>query len=158
MLGWLKTFIDPNAGARGSGHVAVDDRVLAAAALMVEMAARDGSFDEGERMLIERLLCRRFGLSEEAARALIEDVVALQENASDIYRFTSVLNKRFTPEERLGIVEMLWEVVYADGEAHHYETNLMRRLAGLLYLEDADVGAARRRVRERLPKGVPQSA
>ena len=83
---------------------------------------------------------------QQAARRRDHEVVALHENASDVFRFTSALNKRFSPEERLEIVELLWEVVYADGEAHHYETNLMRRLAGLLYLEDGDVGAARKRV------------
>ena len=56
----------------------------------------------------------------------------------------------FSQEERIELMEMLWEVVYADGELHHYEANLMRRLAGLLQVSDRDAGSARKRARKRL--------
>jgi uncharacterized tellurite resistance protein B-like protein len=146
MIGWLKTFLAAESGPTSHAAVHASDRVMAAAALMVEAAARDGDFSVGERATIERLLQSHFALDAKAAATMVDEVVSLHDNASDVFRFTSALNKRFSPEERLEIVELLWEVVYADGEAHHYETSLMRRLAGLLYLEDADVGAARKRV------------
>lgn len=146
MIGWLKSFLsEPAATAHAALHDG--DRIMAAAALMVEVAARDGEFSAGERAVIERLLQDHFELDDKTAVAMVDDVVALHENASDVFRFASALNRRFTPEERLEIVELLWRVVYADGEAHHYETSLMRRLAGLLHLDDADVGAARKRAR-----------
>jgi uncharacterized tellurite resistance protein B-like protein len=150
MIGWLKTFLATESGPTSHAAVHEGDRVMAAAALMVEVAARDGDFSAGERAIIERLLQAQFQLDAAAAKTMVDDVVSLHDNASDVFRFTSALNKRFSPEERLQIVELLWEVVYADGEAHHYETSLMRRLAGLLYLEDAEVGAARKRVLARL--------
>lgn len=146
MIGWLKTFLAAETGPTSHAAVHASDRVMAAAALMVETAARDGDFSVGERATIERLLQAHFDLDAKAAATMVDEVMSLHDNASDVFRFTSALNKRFSPEERLEIVELLWEVVYADGEAHHYETSLMRRLAGLLYLEDADVGAARKRV------------
>jgi uncharacterized tellurite resistance protein B-like protein len=146
MIGWLKNFIAVESGPTSHSAVHAGDRVMAAAALMVEVAARDGEFSAGERASIERLLQAHFAIDENAARTMVDEVLSLHDNASDVFRFTSALNKRFSPEERLQIVELLWEVVYADGEAHHYETSLMRRLAGLLYLEDGDVGAARKRV------------
>jgi uncharacterized tellurite resistance protein B-like protein len=146
MIGWLKSFLAAESGPTSHAAIHGSDRIMAAAALMVEVAARDGEFSAGERAIIERLLQAHFDLNASAAKTMVDDVVGLHEDASDVFRFTSALNKRFSPEERLGIVELLWEVVYADGEAHHYETNLMRRLAGLLYLEDGDVGAARKRV------------
>jgi uncharacterized tellurite resistance protein B-like protein len=150
MIGWLKTFLAADSGPTSHAAVHASDRVMAAAALMVEAAARDGDFSAGERATIERLLQSHFALDAKAAATMVDEVVSLHDNASDVFRFTSALNKRFSPEERLQIVELLWEVVYADGEAHHYETSLMRRLAGLLYLEDAEVGAARKRVLARL--------
>ena len=150
MIGWLKTFLAADGGPTSHAAVHAGDRVMAAAALMVEVAARDGEFSAGERGMIERLLQAQFELDAATAKTMVDEVVSLHDNASDVFRFTSALNKRFSPEERLQIVELLWEVVYADGEAHHYETSLMRRLAGLLYLEDADVGAARKRVLARL--------
>src|SRR5262245_28278629 len=146
MISWLKNFLAAESGPTSHAAVHEGDRVMAAAALMVEMAARDGEFSMGERAAIERLLRAHFELDETAARTMVDEVLSLHDNASDVFRFTSALNKRFSPEERLEIVELLWEVIYADGEAHHYETSLMRRLAGLLYLDDADVGAARKRV------------
>ncbi len=149
MIGWIKSFLaaeDQPASSQPQDR----DRILAAAALMVEAAARDGDFTAGERTIIEQLLREHFDLDAAAATAMVDEVIGLHDNASDLYRFTSALNKRFSPEERLEIVELLWEVVYADGEAHHYETSLMRRLAGLLYLDDRDVGAARKRVIARL--------
>ncbi|MGE0658995.1 MAG: TerB family tellurite resistance protein [Reyranellaceae bacterium] len=149
MIGWLKNFMAAETGASSHAKVQESDRIHAAAALMVEAAARDGDFSAGERATIERLLQSHFKLDAASAAAMVDEVLALHEDASDVFRFTSALNKRFSPEERLEIVELLWEVVYADGEAHHYETSLMRRLAGLLYLEDGDVGAARKRVQAR---------
>lgn len=150
MIGWLKNFLAAESGSTAHANVHGSDRIMAAAALMVEVAARDGDFSAGERAVIERLLQDHFALDAVAAKAMVDGVVSLHEDASDVFRFTSALNRRFSPEERLQIVELLWEVVYADGEAHHYETNLMRRLAGLLHLEDADVGAARKRVAGKL--------
>ena len=58
------------------------------------------------------------------------------------------------PEERVGILELLWEVVYADGTLHDYEASLLRRVAGLLYVSDRESGEARLRVMERL--GIPR--
>ena len=71
-------------------------------------------------------------------------------SASQLHGFTRVVKGAFTREERLELMEMLWEVAYADGELHHLEASLMRRLAGLLQVPDRDSGAARKRVLERL--------
>jgi uncharacterized tellurite resistance protein B-like protein len=64
-----------------------------------------------------------------------------------------MINDNLEPEERATILEMLWEVAYADGVVHPYESNLVRRVAGLLYVTDHDSGAARKRVVERLRTG-----
>ena len=64
--------------------------------------------------------------------------------------FTRVIKDRYSPEERVELVEMAWEVVYADGELHDYEANLLRRLGGLLYVSDKERGDARKRVLARL--------
>ena len=58
-------------------------------------------------------------------------------------------------EERIELIEMIWEVVYADGELHDYEANLLRRLGGLLYVSDRERGDARKRVLARLRQTVP---
>ncbi|MSP21160.1 MAG: TerB family tellurite resistance protein [Alphaproteobacteria bacterium] len=126
------------------------DRSLAAAALLVEAALLDGTFADKERAAIEGALARHFGLTAAEARALIQEAEKAQAEANHLVRFTRVLKEAYGPDERTGILEMLWEVAYADGVLHHYESNLLRRISGLLYVSDRDAGAARKRVLARL--------
>jgi len=79
-----------------------------------------------------------------------EDLLAAGEKASDDsvewQGFTRAIKDGFEPEERIALIEMLWEVAYADGELHDYEASLIRRITGLLYVSDRDSGEARKRV------------
>ncbi len=135
--------------ARGAGH-SHDELRIAAAALMVEAAQLDDTFDARERDKIRELVAERFELGPEESDSLIETAEARVAESSQLHGFTRVVKAAFSQDERIELIEMLWQVVYADGELHHYEANLMRRLAGLLQVADRDVGAARKRARERL--------
>ena len=126
------------------------DRHLALAVLMVEAAYIDGSFDEVERKTISGLAQRSFELNETEVASLLSAAEALHQSAVDLVRFTRVVKDSFTPEERIEVIEMIWEVVYADGRIDDFEANLMRRLGGLLYVPDRDRGAAQKRVAARL--------
>jgi len=133
---------------RGAGH-SHDELRIAAAALMVEAAQLDDAFDARERDKIRELVAARFELGPEESDSLIETAETRVAESSQLHGFTRVVKAAFSPEERIELMEMLWEVVYADGELHHYEANLMRRLAGLLQVSDRDAGTARKRARER---------
>ena len=135
--------------AREAGH-SHEELQIAAAALMVEAAQLDDTFDVRERDKIRELVTERFELGAEEGDSLIEVAEARVAESSQLHGFTRVIKATFSQEERIELVEMLWEVVYADGELHHYEANLMRRLAGLLQVSDREAGAARKRARERL--------
>ena len=135
--------------ARADRH-SREELQIAAAALMVEAAQLDDSFDAQERAKIRELVAARFQLTPEEVENLIEAAEARVADSIELHGFIRVVKSAFTPEERIELMEMLWEVVYADGELHHYEANLMRRLAGLLQVSDRDAGAARKRARERL--------
>ena len=137
-------------GSGASGAHSHDELHLAAAALMVEAACLDGKFDDRERAKIDTLLRQRFALSDDEARTLLEITAAEQGSRHQLLPYTRVIKERFSEAERIGLVEMLWEVAYADGELHDYEANLLRRIGGLIYVSDRDRGAARRRVLERL--------
>jgi uncharacterized tellurite resistance protein B-like protein len=121
----------------------------AVAALLVEAARLDGQFGTAERSRIAALLSRRFSLPAGEVDALIETATRMSEEAVDNYVFTQRISRRLDHEEKVGIVEMLWDVAYADGTLHPYEGNLLRRVAGLLYVTDQESGAARKRVMER---------
>ncbi len=135
--------------ARGAEHSHEELRI-AAAALMVEAAQLDDSFDARERDKIRELVAKRFELGPEESDSLIGTAEARVAESSQLHGFTRVVRAAFGPEERVELMEMLWEVVYADGELHHYEANLMRRMAGLLQVSDRDAGTARKRARKRL--------
>jgi len=110
----------------------------------------DGHFDPEERDAIRSALEDGFGLQPAVVDELIVDGERAAERSTQLIGFTRVIKDRLELEERVKLIEMLWEVAYADGEVHHYESNLVRRIAGLLYVPDRDSGAARKRIAERL--------
>jgi uncharacterized tellurite resistance protein B-like protein len=127
---------------------------LAAAVLMVEAARMDEQVAPEEKALILELVQGRFALSQGDAEALVEQALAVTEGAAPWQTYTAVLKERLSYEERVRLVEMLWEVVYADGVLHDLESSLLRRVAGLLYVSDHDRGAARLRVMKKLGLGL----
>lgn len=124
----------------------IDAEKLAAAALMVEVAVQDGEFDEAERNAIERSLTEKLNLSGEDAEELLSQAEDKQSQSIQILSFTKEIKNHFDDEGREHIMEMLWEVVFADGEEDNYESNLMRRIAGLLYISDKKSGEIRKKV------------
>jgi len=154
MINRVKEFLFQRKGvaAENNGH-SDTEKALAAAALMVEAARLDHSFDGAEKAAIEQALTRKFGLTAEECDSLVEEASVVQEDSNHLFGFTLAVKQNFTPEERIELIEMLWEVVYADGELHHYEANLLRRIGGLIYVSDRDRGLARKRVMSRL--GLP---
>jgi uncharacterized tellurite resistance protein B-like protein len=152
MVDFLHKFLFRRKGAApagASGHGDAELR-LAAAALMVEAAKLDGAFDESERTRIAALLDRRFGMAADDIAALIAAADEETDLAGGLYGFTKTVRDRFDHTERVSMIEMLWEVAYADGVLHDFEANMLRRVAGLLYVTDQESGAARKRVLGRL--------
>lgn len=128
----------------------VDEISLAAAVLLVEAAMMEGTFGDDERQTIERLLAGRFELDDDALRQLMDEAVAKQKDAVEIHSFTNVLKQNYSEDERCQIMEMLWEVAYADGVLHDYEAHLLRHVGGLIHVSDRARGDARKRVLDRM--------
>ena len=151
MLNRLKAFLqDRAAEAAARTGPAVDELQLAAAALLVEAARLDGSLDAVESETVVRLLRERFDLDLETAAELTALAERRMAESSQYFGFAHAINQRFSAEERVELIGMLWEVVYADGVLHEYEASLMRRIAGLLHVPDGESGAARKRALARL--------
>ena len=121
------------------------DLRTAVAALLVETAWSAEGFDAGERERIERLLEARFGISADAARELLEDGDRVGRENVHVLRFTKRILDEMTHEERIEIIEMLWEVAYADGTLEADEERLVVKIAGLLFVSAGERNAARRR-------------
>ncbi len=162
MFGRIKDLLAESGLSRAARSAGEDaDFHFAVAVLLVEAARMDARIDSSERRTIAALLARRYGFEVAEAGALVARAEVEAERSSQLFGFTHRVNGRLSQEERIGLIEMLWEVAYADGALHHYEANLMRRLAGLLHVPDADSGAARQRVLARLQsegEGTPGRA
>ena len=154
MLDRLKKFLREDdqtrdAAGEGASH-GIDEVQLAAAALLMEAAGMDGSLGAEERDKIEELIAARYGTDKAEIDRLLTQTEERLENTHQILPFTRVVKDRLEHEERIEVLEMLWEVVYADGELHDYEANLMRRVAGLIYVTDRESGEARKRALAKL--------
>ena len=151
MVDFLRDFLFQRKGKapEGEPHDQAELR-LAAAALLVEAAKLDGEFEAVERARIAALLQDRFGMAEADVAELIEAADEETELAGGLYGFTKEVRLNFDHGERISMIEMLWEVAYADGSLHDFESNMLRRVAGLLYVTDRESGAARKRVLGRL--------
>lgn len=148
-------FQDRHGGsANGRGRRSADELQIAAAALLVEAAQMDDDFDARERSMVLELVTDRFNLNREESLSLLAAAEERVAQANQLHGFTRVVNKAFNQAERIELLEMLWEVVYADGALHDYEANLMRRLNGLLHVSDQESVAARNRARARLGQGL----
>lgn len=125
----------------------LDDKEIgrAVAALLVEAARADENYTDKEKAIITRTLSKAFSLDEAAAAALRASGEAAQTAALDIQRFTR-LAKTMTTDEKISFVESLWEIVLSDGERDPFEDALIRRICGLIYLDDKESGAARARI------------
>ena len=122
------------------------DPKLSVAVLLVEAARQDDTFDAKERAVIEQLLARQFDLSAEECRALTDAAVKRVGEMVQIHGHTRDVFESTTPAERIRLIEMLWEVAYADGVLDPEEDLLIRRIAGLIYVSDRDRVLARQRV------------
>jgi uncharacterized tellurite resistance protein B-like protein len=127
-----------------------DELELAVAVLLIEAARMDEHFDAAERTIIERLLAERFDLTPEAVSKLVEASEQMVQNTAQYFPFTREISKRLSMEQRVGIIEMLWEVAYADGVLDPHEDMLLRQIAGLIHVPDRDRGLARQRALEKL--------
>ena len=123
---------------------------LACAALMTRAAWLDGTLDKVEEKALRDLMMKRFEISPGEADEILKAAADDLDTSNDLYRYTKDLRDNFDADERLKLIEMIWEVVYADGVLHDFEATLMRRLAGLLYVDDRDSGEAKKRAMHKL--------
>jgi uncharacterized tellurite resistance protein B-like protein len=124
----------------------VHDLRLSVAVLLLEAARQDDTFDAHEREMIEHLLTKRFDLSHEECATLITAAAARASQMVQIHGHTSQVAAEMTPDDRIHLIEMLWDVAYADGVLDPEEDLLIRRIASLIYVGDRDRVLARQRV------------
>lgn len=141
----LKKLIAGDGGKHPAGFDENDYR-LAAAALLVHTAAIDGNISDGERAKLHSIIKQRFDLDDDATDQLVAAATTAEERAIDLYQFTSRLNRSLDEQSRVRMVEMMWQIVYADGKVTEFEDNLVWRAADLLGISGNERIALRQRV------------
>ncbi|HMH96574.1 MAG TPA: TerB family tellurite resistance protein [Bradyrhizobium sp.] len=127
---------------------------LAATALLIHVISLDGEPSEVEKRKLHSLLESRFELDPGTADQLIAAATLVEGEAVDLYHFTSVIMRSVDEEGRLRIVEMMWELVYVDGEVSEFEDNVVWRAADLLGVSSRDRIELKRRIAGRLSTAV----
>ena len=120
--------------------------------LMIEAAYTDGKVDEIELNKIKFSLINVFNEDPEEVEIVIKEALKNKNNSRSLHNYTSFINKNFDDDKKLLLIEALWEIVLSDGEIHDFESNLIRRLAGLLYISDVNSGNARKRALDKNSK------
>ena len=150
MFGFLKDLVKTDAPVT---EVAQSERTELAKAmidLLVEAAKTDGGIDDEERHIIAHIMAEHFALDEDEMNKLFDEAVIAAQERVDIHSLTRRLRDLTDYEDRLAMLELIWMVVLADEHLDHIEASLMRRLAGLLYIEDVDSGKAAKAAKARL--------
>ena len=153
MLNALKSFVrEITFGDSGKKTFAEDDKRLAAAALLFHLVDIDGIIEDSESEKLRHILQARYELTDEETSELIAAAKQRDEEAVDLYGFTSVLKRTTDEAERLAIIEMMWEIVYADGHVHEFEDNTIWRVAELLGVSSRDRMTLRHKVAKTAPE------
>ena len=113
--------------------------------LMIEAAYTDGKVDVTEINNIKLSLINIFSEDPKEVDLFLEKAEAYKNNSKSLHHYTSFINKNFDNKKKMLLIETLWEIVLSDGEIHDFESNLIRRLAGLLYISDVVSGNARKK-------------
>lgn len=151
MLEQFKTFFDKFLGSENGTSDPQEYRLrLATAALLIEMTRVDEQIKPEEQVMLAEGIRNTFGLSEHETDELIRLAEQEIHDATCYHAFTSLINRGFSREQKIRVVEMLWEIAYADQKLDIYEEHLVRKLSELLYVQHSDFISAKLRVRERL--------
>lgn len=151
MIEQFKTFFENFLGSDNGSSESPEYRLhLATAALLIEMTRVDEQIKPEEQAMLAAGIRSTFSLSEHETDELIRLAEQEAHDATCYHAFTSLINKNFSREQKIRVVEMLWEIAYADHELDMYEEHLVRKISELLYVQHGDFIAAKLRVRERL--------
>ena len=125
-----------------------NNQLIKIAALMIHAGKIDENFSKQEEIIIKQALLK-MGANKENIQEIIEQSKIIEENANQILDFTKEV-KVMDEEKKIEIIETLWRIIYSNKDADIYETNLMRRLAGLMYIDNKIMGSIKEKIRKEI--------
>lgn len=152
MLNNIKSFFQDHLFTEDTNsQVDVERRLrIATVALLLETARADFDVRDEELQAVARHAQGFFKLDRDATDELVALAEQESRNATSYYEFTSLINQEFAPEDKVHIVELMWQVAYADKELEKYEEALVRKIADLLYVPHTQFIAAKHRAKARM--------
>lgn len=142
----VKKYFGKGSKVTGNKENGEHDVRVAACALLIEMGSIDGEFSEEERQYIVTTLEKKYGLSGGHAKELMNSAHKELDGSIDLWRFSNLINQNYSHDEKNGIMEMIWRVVYADGKLDKHEDYLVRKMATLLRLSHKEMIDAKLKV------------
>ena len=127
-----------------------DNNLILLCGLMIEAANTDGNITQDEINKISSSLINVFKEKPIDVESTLTKALKNRDNNKSLYFYTSKINKAYSNQEKILLLEILWEIILSDGELHDFESNLIRRLGGLLYISDVDSGNAKLRAQKNI--------
>jgi uncharacterized tellurite resistance protein B-like protein len=150
MLDSIRDFFERHVAPVGHDELQHRAIELATAALLIEVVRCDAGISEEEHAAVLEAVRGRFGLTADEAGTLIRFAEDQVREANDLYQFTSLINRNFSPAQKIRIIELMWRVALVDAKISAQERHVVRRIAGLLHVQDGDYVAARVRAQAAL--------
>ncbi len=153
MLKAVRDFFESRVLGGGADSVARDgghDTQLATAALLIEMTRADRTVTAEERQAVDQALREVFDLDDEETRELVRLAELELQGSASLFQFTHLIDKAFSPERKILVVEMLWRVAFSDACKDHHEEHLVRKIAELLHVPHSAFIMARHKVEARI--------
>ena len=156
MLRALKDLFDALAPAAGAPAADAEHTLqLSTAVLLVEVMRADPAIAAGERAAVMDALRRKFTLADDELARLVELAEQKARTANDFFAFTSTINDRFSHEQKVRMIELMWQVAFADGDLDANENHLISKVAGLLHVTHGEYIGAKLHAREAAGLGAP---
>tara|TARA_Y100001958_G_C21058328_1_gene422057 strand:+ start:111 stop:557 length:447 start_codon:yes stop_codon:yes gene_type:complete len=143
----LKNILNPN---NQNTSIENYDYLSLLCGLMIEAANADGEISDIEVEKINNILVDSFKENPSDVKIKLDEALANSNNSNSLFFYTSKFNKEYNYQKKILLIEKMWEVILSDENVHDYETSLIRRLCGLLYISDVDSGNAKKRALDNL--------
>jgi uncharacterized tellurite resistance protein B-like protein len=151
MINTIKQFFEKNiqTSPESSEEISEHSLLLATAALMIEMMRADAEISDEERNAITDTIMSKFVLSAEETDTLLQLAEEEISNSTGYFEFTSLINKGYTYDQKIKVVEHLWEVAFSDSVLDKYEEHMVRKIADLIHVSHKDFIEAKLRIRNK---------
>jgi len=141
----IKNFFDAAKIKEDDNQEYLDEDIFAVLSLLIEASKIDGIISPDEIQLIKNILVNKFHLTSQKADKAIEFVIQKSDEKVEVYSDVKVILDSMDHDERISVIEMMWEIILVDGEIDEYESNLIWRICGLLHITGTESSEAKKR-------------